>query len=106
MALILCCSTVAAVTVKPTLSQTPSGREITITCQMSGGETFAGWFKPDKTQVPQSSSATVHVVRVDNNTFRLKFTHVKVEEGGEYECRSRSGSKGTFTLEVVCKCRI
>ena len=73
---------------------------------MSEGETFAGWFKPDKTQVPQSSSATVRVVRVDNNTFRLKFTHVKVEEGGEYECRSRSGSKGTFTLEVVCKCRI
>lgn len=93
--------TVAAVTVNPTLSQTPSGREITITCKMSGGETFAGWFKPDKNQVPQSSSATVRVVRVDNNTFRLKFTDVKVEEGGEYECRSRSGSKGTFTLEVV-----
>lgn len=93
--------TVAAVTVKPTLSQTPSGREITITCKMSGAETFAGWFKPDKTQVPQSSSATVRVIKVDNNTFRLKFTHVKVEEGGEYECRSRSGSKGTFKLEVV-----
>lgn len=106
MALILCCSTVAAVTVKPPSWQTPSGREITITCTMSGGETFAGWFKPDKNQVPQSTSATVRVVRVDNNTFRLKFTHVKVEEGGEYECRSRSGSKGTFTLEVVCKCRI
>ena len=105
MALILCCSTVAAVTVKPTLSQTPPGREVTITCTMSGGETFVGWFKPDKTKVPQSSSATVHV-EVNKDIFRLKFTDVKVEEGGEYECRSRSGTKGTFTLEVLCKCRI
>ena len=95
----------AAVTIDPPSLQTPSGREITITCKMSGGETFLGWFKPDKTKVPQSSSATVHV-EVNINTFRLKFTDVKVEEGGEYECRSRSGSKGTFTLEVLCKCRI
>ncbi|XP_074633381.1 neural cell adhesion molecule 2-like [Acropora palmata] len=92
--------TVAAVTIDPPSLQTPSGREITITCKMSGGETFLGWFKPDKTKVPQSSSATVHV-EVNINTFRLKFTDVKVEEGGEYECRSRSGSKGTFTLEVL-----
>ena len=96
----------AAVTISPSSLQTPSGREITTTCEMRGGETFLGWFKPDKTQVPQSSPATVHVVKVNTITFRLKFTDVKVEEGGEYECRSHSGSKGTFTLEVLCKCRI
>lgn len=92
--------TVAAVTISQSSLQTTPGREVTITCKMSGGETFLGWFKPDKTKVPQSSSATVHV-EVNTNTFTLKFTDVKVEEGGEYECRSRSGTKGTFTLEVL-----
>ena len=106
MELILCCSTVAAVTISPPLLLAPSGRKVTITCKMSGGETFVGWFKPDKTQVPTSMPATVYVVEVNPTTFRLKFTDVKVEEGGEYECQSLSGSKGTFTLEVVCKCRI
>lgn len=92
--------TVAAVTISQPSLQTPPGREVTITCEMSGGETFLGWFKPDNTQVPRSSSATVHV-EVNTNTFRLKFTDVKVEEGGEYECRSRTGTKGTFTLDVL-----
>lgn len=106
MPLILCRYTGAAVTVTPTSLQTTSGRGVSIECKMSGGETFDGWFKPDKTKVPISSAASVHVVEKDTTTFKLKFTDVKVEEGGAYECRGNSGGRKTFVLEVLCKYRI
>ena len=71
-------------------------------CRLSKGETFVGWYKADNTKVTDSSAAAVRVERVDATKYKLIFADVKVEEGGEYECRG-SSNKATFELHVGCK---
>lgn len=69
-------------------------------CRLSNRETFVGWFKADNTQITSSSTAAVRVERVDATTYKLTFADVKVEEGGEYECRGSLNNKATFELHV------
>ena len=72
-------------------------------CRLSKGEKFVGWFKADNTQITSSSTAAVQVEQVDATTYKLTFADVKVEEGGEYECRGSLNNKATFELHVNCK---
>lgn len=86
----------------PSLRPKP-GEEVSVDCTLTAGEAYIGWYKiSDGSKVSDSPSETVRV-ETDGNRYTLRFTYVKVSQGGQYECRGRLNKK-TFELQVACKC--
>ena len=86
----------------PSLRPKP-GEEVSVTCNLTAGEGFVGWFKSsDGSKVSDVSSDTVRV-ETKKNEYTLRFTNVKLSQAGDYECRGRTNRK-TFQLQVACKC--
>ena len=68
------------------------------TCTVSGGETFLGWYK-DNNRISQSASASVHFTS-NGNQHTLNLVGVKVNYGGEYECRGSFNQPAKLTVEI------
>ena len=82
------------VSLRPSLGETTSS-----TCTVSGGETFLGWFK-DNNRISESTSASVHVTSNGINKHTLNLVGVKVNYGGEYECRGNVNKPAKLTVEI------
>lgn len=95
---------VATVTLSKTLITPSPGKTNSVTCTVSGGERFTGWFDPAGKKVPTSSSEKIYVETTGNN-HKLKLTDVKVSYGGTYTCKGTTNSE-SLKVHVECKLHI
>lgn len=95
---------VATVTLSKNLITPSPGKTNSVTCTVSGGERFIGWFDPAGKRVPTSSSEKIFV-ETNGNDHKLKLTDVKVSYGGTYTCKGNTNSK-SLKVHVECKLHI
>lgn len=89
------------------------GRDYTINCQITGGETFVGWEtppKPPRSGKPAIPSQTITLatkgrreVVQDGDNYGLSIKGVTADDGGMYRCVGSTESK-EFTANVDSKC--
>lgn len=87
-----CGLSMATVTLSKTLITPSPGKTNSVTCTVSDGERFIGWFDPAGKKVPTSSSEKIYVETTGNN-HKLKLTDVKVSYGGTYTCKGTTNSE-------------
>ena len=78
---------------RPSLGETTSS-----ICTVSGGEAFQGWFKGNN-RISDSTLAPVHVTS-NGEKHTLNLVGVKVNYGGEYECRGSFNRPAKLTVEI------
>ena len=71
-----------------------------VRCTVSG-EQFLGWFRISDNQEITNKNTNPTVV-TSGNQHTLRFQPVRVQLGGKYACRAKSGQK-VVTIKVQCK---
>lgn len=72
---------------------------ILVQCTVTGESLDAWFFTRTNTKISDQLSDRVHVVS-NGDVHTMKIQNIQQGDGGEYECRAKSGAKATFTLWI------
>ena len=81
---------------------TTKGNSVKPWCDVTGGETFIGWYDPKGSKITSDTSQRKHVESDGTRHYLSLQTIDPASDGGVYECRGDT-NKRTLTLKVNCK---